>query len=79
MSRVENFKSILDFNPLTRLKYSDQTSWFNSNTQVKNSDLNQVLTSQVLNSNLSTQLDAISLIISKNQVLLILIFIDCII
>ncbi len=49
MNRVENFKSILDFNSLTRLEYLSQTSQLDSNTWVKNSDLNWVLTSRVLN------------------------------
>ena len=48
MSRIENFKSILDLNLLTRLEYLSWIFWLDSNTQVKNSDSNQVLTSQVL-------------------------------
>jgi len=61
-SQVENFKSILDFNSLTRLEYSSRTSQLNSNTQVKNSDLNWVLTSRKLDSISMTRLNAISLI-----------------
>ncbi len=34
------FKSILDFNTLTQLKYSVQTSWLDLNTWFQNSDLN---------------------------------------
>ncbi len=61
-SRVGNFKSILDLNLLTRLKYLSWIFWLNSNTWVKNSDLNRVLTSWVLNLNSDTWLDAISLV-----------------
>ncbi len=64
-SRVENFKSILDFNSLTRLKYLSWTSWLDLNTWVKNSDLNQVLISRELDSISMTWLDAISLIIKE--------------
>ncbi len=60
-SRIENFESILDLNLLTQLKYSSRIFWLDLNTWVKNSDSNQVLTSRVLDSNLSTWLDAISL------------------
>ncbi len=60
---VGNFESILDFNSLTWLKYSSQTSQLNLNTQVKNSDSNWVLTSRILDLNSNIQLDAISLII----------------
>jgi len=62
-SRVENFKLILDLNLLTWLEYSSQIFWLNSNTQVKNSDLNRVLTSRVLDLNSSIWFDAISLCI----------------
>ncbi len=65
-SWVENFKSILNLNLLTQLKYSSWIFWFNLNTQVKNSDLNQVLTSQVLNLNSSTWLNVINLCDSLN-------------
>jgi len=60
-SWIENFESILDLNLLTQLKYSSQIFWLDLNTWVKNSDSNQVLTSRVLDLNLSTWLDAISL------------------
>ncbi len=63
MSWIENFKSILDLNLLTRLEYLSWIFWLNSNTQIKNSDSNQVLTNRVLNLNSSIQLDAISLVI----------------
>ncbi len=66
-SRVENFESILDFNSLTRLKYLSWTSQLNSNTWIKNSDSNQVLTSWILDSNSSTRLDAISLFIWSSK------------
>ena len=39
------FKSILDFNISTQLKYLIQTSWLNLNTRFQNSDSNQVLMS----------------------------------
>ncbi len=42
-------------------QYSISIFWLNSNTQVKNSDLNRVLMNWVLDSNSSTRLDAISL------------------
>ncbi len=61
-NRVENFKSILDFNSLIWSEYLSQTSWFNLNIQVKNSDLNRVLTSRELDSTSIIQLDAISLV-----------------
>jgi len=61
-NRVENFELILDFNSLTRLKYLSWTSQFDSNIQVKNSYLNQVLTSRELDSILMTWLDVISLV-----------------
>ncbi len=64
-SRIENFKSILNLNLLTQLKYSNWIFWLDLNTQVKNSDLNQVLTSWVLDLNLSTRLDAISLFLLR--------------
>ncbi len=60
-SRVGNSGSILDFNSRTRLKYSSRTFQLNSNTQVKNSDLNRVLTSRELDLTSMTRLDAISL------------------
>ncbi len=58
----QKFKSILDFNTLTQLKYSVQTSWLNSNTQFQNSDSNQVLMSWELDLISMIQLDVISLV-----------------
>jgi len=57
------FKSILNFNTLTQLKYLIQTSWFNLNTRFQNSDSNQVLTSRELDSISMIQLDVISLVV----------------
>ena len=70
-NRIENFKSILDFNSLIQLNYLSQIFWFNLNTEVKNSDLNQVLTSWELDSILMTQLNAISLILILLSLILI--------
>ncbi len=61
MSRVENFKSILNFNSLTQLEYSGWTSWFNLNTWIKNSDSNQVLMSHEFDSISKNRFNAISL------------------
>ncbi len=65
-SRIENFESILDFNSLTRLEYSDWTSQLNLNTQIKNFDSNRVLTSRELDLTSMIRLDAISLNLSCN-------------
>ena len=47
--------------------YSISIFWLNSNTWVKNSDSNQVLTSQVLDLNSSTWLDVISLVLTDHN------------
>jgi len=60
-NQVENFKSILNLNLLTQLKYSSRIFWLDLNTQVKNSDSNQVLMSRELDLISMIQLNAISL------------------
>jgi len=60
-SWIGNFKSILDLNLLTQLEYLSWIFWLDSNTWIKNSDSNWILTSWVLDLNLSTRLNVISL------------------
>ncbi len=59
------FKSILNINIMTWLEYLISKFWLNLNTWFQNSDSNQVLTSQELDSISMTQLNAISLVKSS--------------
>ncbi len=68
------FKSILDFNILTQLKYSIQTSWLNLNTWFQNSDLNWVLMSWKPDLISITQFNVISLFRLINVVQLTMTF-----
>ena len=66
------FKSILDFNILTQLKYLIQTSWLNLNTWFQNFDSNWVLTSRELDLISIIRLDVISLIFTYILMMLLL-------